>query len=1307
MTPNISIPPQIIPLDGPDWRIATDPLNQGCDEKWFDLDEVPVQSLGSAELSECWTVFELAEKTDREPSAGQLLEIPKSLTVGGVATRPHEFCVESGRLDLRVLLGWVAAGKIAYVYIPVNVREDGIHALGLGADWWHKAWIDGEVISDTLATGNGKQPIEATDHQSRVRLKKGNHLLVVKFINGAAGAVLAVAGSSYFQALAGEGVRPTQVPGQIQDVFPGFAGVAWYWRDLEIPAHPHEGGRYLLRFWDVDYVADVWVNGTHIGRHEGAQAKFAFDATAAVIPGAKNRIAVRVLSVFFHPIEGFTRSQTPHGAFTSKNCGGILDSVELVVAPQVRVDDLFVRAEPKTGMIRIEAEVFSAAKDTLRGSLSFSVAPAAGGEAVAGIAGDQELKPGVNKVSAELRLANPRLWELNDPYLYRLTARLAAAGSKSVWETSSRFGFRDFRFEDGYFRLNGRRVFLRSAHTGADSPGRIRLPDDPDLLRRDLLALKMSGFNAVRFIGIQGFRLQLDMCDEIGLMVYEEHAAGWLFKDHPKMAEQMNRTLTGMLLRDRNHPSIVMWGLLNETPEGNVFRQAVASLPLVRRLDDSRLVILGSGRFDTIGNHLNGLQIWKPASGAAPCVAYNPKDYAMCAVALMPAKTIALIPGSNGEYSAVRWTAPADGAYAVSATFRGTGPFTTTDVHVLGDGKSLGNSSINQHGCGDRWAKTATVRLARGRTLDFVVGGRTPAGGTWHYRWDAITTLAIAVRSGDGKIYDAAREFSRSKNPSGVWSYGWLAAGATPEASTFQPYTTGEEEKHEVIGGVSNPGSDRWEDVLADTHYYPRVPHRELEIARLRTFAGNDKPQYLSEYGIGSALDYPRFLRQSEQAGIAHCPLPNDVRARLATFMEAWRRFGLDETFVSPEDYFRQCVAKMAGLRRLGINALRSNPRMVGYNMTGLSDPVGHGEGFITHFRELKPGATDALFDGFSPVRWCTFAEPVHVYRGGKVRLEAVLSNLDAAKPGRYPARIEVAGPANERVFRKSLTVTIPEAQDGREPAFVIPVFSEAVPIDGPTGKYRLLLTFEKGVAAGGGETEFYVSDPADMPPVHGEVAVWGDDPELLTWLTDHGVRARPYLSGRSDARQVILVSNAAGSEPSAEAWHDLVGRIAKGSTAVFLSLDVFKKGDRPLAWLPLANQGTMGLTSEYSHAWVYQKDEWAKKHPLFDGLPCGGLMDYTFYRELIPDHLYWGQETPAESVAGAIRTSMAGACHSELMLSVYNLGAGRFILNALRVREELGQDPTAERLLRNMLNYAGQDLGKPPAALSRTTTRC
>ncbi len=713
--------------------------------------------------------------------------------------------------------------------------------------------------------------------------------------------------------------RPAKVPGLIQDVFPGYAGAAWYWRDVTIPANPPEGGRYLLRFWDVDYLADVWVNGTHVGRHEGAQAKFTLDATAAVKPGAVNRIAVRVLSPFNEPIDGFVRWQTPHGGYTPFNIGGIVDSVEIIVAPQVRMDDLFVRADPKTGNMRIEAEVGNASKSEVQGSIEFSVAPAAGGEPICSVALQREFKPGINKISTEMRLADPRPWQLNDPYLYRMTGQVTATGSKPVGETSTRFGFRDFRFENGYFRLNGRRVFWRSAHTGSDGPGNIRLPRDLDLLRRDLLDLKAMGFNGIRFISTMPQRYQLDLCDEIGLMVYEESYASWQLQDSPQVGERMDRSFSGMLLRDRNHPSVVMWGLLNETGLGNVFNHAVASLPLMRRLDDSRVVVLGSGRFDAPGNFANGLEAWRAAAGLAPCLTHNPKPYAICIIALWRPNEVAMIPGVNGEYAAARWTAPADGDYSVSVKFRGSGTFTTTDVRVLQGGKPIYGSFINLQGRDDRCSCRRTLHMVEGAGVG-LRRRRTDAGRS---RLVHAMGRQHDDRGGNylGSRQDlrSGRRFLQLEEPKRRVELmaGWPPA-PSPDASTFKPYAKCETEKREVVGGLSNPGSDRWEDVLADTHFYPRVPHRELEIARLRTFAGNDHHQFLSEYGIGSAVDLPRFLRQCEQAGIDKCDAANEVRARLATFMYAWDKLKLADTFASPEDFFKQCRREGGGIEADG-----------------------------------------------------------------------------------------------------------------------------------------------------------------------------------------------------------------------------------------------------------------------------------------------------------------------------------------------------------------------------------------------------
>jgi hypothetical protein len=90
--------------------------------------------------------------------------------------------------------------------------------------------------------------------------------------------------------------------------------------------------------------------------------------------------------------------------------------------------------------------------------------------------------------------------------------------------------------------------------------------------------------------------------------------------------------------------------------------------------------------------------------------------------------------------------------------------------------------------------------------------------------------------------------------------------------------------------------------------------------------------------------------------------------------------------------------------------------------------------------------------------------------------------------------------------------------------------------------------------------------------------------------------------------------------------------------------------------------------------------------------------MDYSYYRELIPDVVFAGIEPAAEPVAGGINASWG--YQSGLLVAVYRFGAGEFILNSLLIRDHLGQVPQADRLLRNMLRHAARDTAKPLAAL-------
>jgi beta-galactosidase/beta-glucuronidase len=419
--------------------------------------------------------------------------------------------------------------------------------------------------------------------------------------------------------------KPVRVPGILQEALPGYHGVAWYWREFSPPRNPYPRGRYLLRFHAVDYLAEVWLNDVRVGGHEGGETPFVLDVTDAVKFGAPNRLTVRVLNPKAEPIDGMVLLETPHRnkvpagitAGSSYNSGGITEPVEVFWAPSVRIDDVYVRPDWKTGRVKVQATVMNASKVSARGQFWFIIASALGNETVAALTLEQDVPSGSKEIECELTVANHRLWQLDNPYLYRLTMRLVSGPDADAGENVTRFGFRELRVENGYFRLNGKRIFLKSSHTGNHCPVGAILPpvSAPDLLRKDLLYMKSCGFNTVRFIAGIAHPYQLELCDEIGLMVYEENLASWLLADSPKMAERFNANLREMVLRDRNHPSVVIFGLVNEMGNGPLARHAVASLGLLRSLDDSRLVLLQSGRWDgqyNIGSVCNpGRRQWE------------------------------------------------------------------------------------------------------------------------------------------------------------------------------------------------------------------------------------------------------------------------------------------------------------------------------------------------------------------------------------------------------------------------------------------------------------------------------------------------------------------------------------------------------------------------------------------------------------------------------------------------------------------------------------------------------------------------
>ena len=412
-----------------------------------------------------------------------------------------------------------------------------------------------------------------------------------------------------------ETARPTTAPATIQESFPEYYGAAWYWCRFACELVPQQPTDHLiLRVGAADYKADVWMNGNYLGEFEGGETAFTFDVTDSVKAEGENLLTIRVINPCDRNIDGLTITnsagrnkrlilQSGH----TINYGGLLDGVDLFLREAVAVSDLFVVGDPD-GTVKAKLTLNNTTEAEAKAMLTVTVAEKGGtGSLACRLTEEITVPVGESVKDVVLTVNDPLLWNLDDPNLYGFACELVTPYGASTEAT--RFGFRDFRVVDGFFYLNGKRLFLKCAHSGNDSPIGIAYPKVKDFVRRDFISAKASGFNAIRAIAGMFRPDQLDFCDEIGLMIIEECYAGWMLgvdinpetptPDEPEnYLYRFDVCTANMMRQDKNHPSVVAYQLLNETGEGPVFRQAVAFLPKAREIDESRLIMLNSGRFD-------------------------------------------------------------------------------------------------------------------------------------------------------------------------------------------------------------------------------------------------------------------------------------------------------------------------------------------------------------------------------------------------------------------------------------------------------------------------------------------------------------------------------------------------------------------------------------------------------------------------------------------------------------------------------------------------------------------------------------
>lgn len=327
-----------------------------------------------------------------------------------------------------------------------------------------------------------------------------------------------------------------------------YQGAGWYRTQLTID-NPYANGRTLLHFEGAGQKTEVYVYTTKAGSHTGGYDEFTVDITDAVAAFKKTKQFDGKVPIVIRVDNTRDLQMIPSNLSDFVVYGGIYRYLNLVYVPAVSIERIFASTEVN-GTVKTKLKLYnpsgaSGFKTTIR---LFDAA----GKMIAQAAAD----------SALFNVKKVQRWSPDNPVLYTIEASLYYNGDSVVQR--EHIGFRNFRFEpQGPFYLNDKRLLLRGTHRHEDAAG-IGAALTEDMMRKEMMLIKSMGANFIRLGHYQQSKIILDLCDSLGILVWEEipWCRGGIGEELYK--EQAKRMLTHMIDQHYNHPSVIIWGLGNE-----------------------------------------------------------------------------------------------------------------------------------------------------------------------------------------------------------------------------------------------------------------------------------------------------------------------------------------------------------------------------------------------------------------------------------------------------------------------------------------------------------------------------------------------------------------------------------------------------------------------------------------------------------------------------------------------------------------------------------------------------------------------
>lgn len=363
--------------------------------------------------------------------------------------------------------------------------------------------------------------------------------------------------------------------------------VGQYRRSFQLPAGWEARGQTFLRFEGVMSAFYVWINGERVGYSQGSMEPSEFNITNYLHAG-ENQIALEV----YRYSDGSYLEDQDFWRF-----GGIHRSIHLLHTPDIRIRDYAVRTLPVSTdyqdfILQIDPQFSVYRGMTGKGTTLQGVLKDASGREIATLKGDVEdildleHKAGrmnewypqrgprkLGRMSATIK--SPKRWTAETPYLYKLHLTLLTAEGEVIEQVEQAVVFRSVEIRNGQLLVNGAPVRFRGVNRHEHDPRTARVMSEERMLQ-DILLMKQANINAVRTSHYPNVSRWYELCDSLGLYVMdeadiEEHGLRGTLASTPDWHAAFLDRAVRMAERDKNHPSIVMWSMGNESGYGPNF----------------------------------------------------------------------------------------------------------------------------------------------------------------------------------------------------------------------------------------------------------------------------------------------------------------------------------------------------------------------------------------------------------------------------------------------------------------------------------------------------------------------------------------------------------------------------------------------------------------------------------------------------------------------------------------------------------------------------------------------------------------